>query len=379
MKIVLSRKGFDHKHGGMPSPILPDGTLLLMPTPSDTGTLTFHDLYYNKKSYFEIIRELKPKLAAKLRYSKCHMDPDLSRSIYETPSDWKPAFGQAGTAESHLNAQRISVGDIFLFFGWFKQTEYTPEGKLRFVPDAPDLHIIYGYLQIGEIIKNYSSIAKKYHWHPHAANDFIHKVNNTLYIPTKKLSLNNMQKGYGLLKYNPKLVLTKEGHPQYQWNLPSFFNQKDVTITYHNNVTNGFIPGNDYFLAASIGEEFVIHGTFDMTNWAHDLIKDKDYALKETKRRKGYLNEMIHLNYPDQDGNIYCRKNNKIIKMDSTTCNICKGLRGDYNTNCIECGWKDYNPDGSCSTCPVKDPSEEFKRVNWLIKKQLLPNKSDLE
>ena len=28
MKVVLSRKGFDSQYGGMPSPVLPDGTLL---------------------------------------------------------------------------------------------------------------------------------------------------------------------------------------------------------------------------------------------------------------------------------------------------------------------------------------------------------------
>ncbi|MBO4456467.1 MAG: hypothetical protein J5802_01965 [Butyrivibrio sp.] len=35
MKIILSRKGFDSTNGGCASPIMPDGTLLSMPIPSD--------------------------------------------------------------------------------------------------------------------------------------------------------------------------------------------------------------------------------------------------------------------------------------------------------------------------------------------------------
>ena len=35
MKVILSRKGFDSSNGGCPSPIMPDGTLLSMPIPSN--------------------------------------------------------------------------------------------------------------------------------------------------------------------------------------------------------------------------------------------------------------------------------------------------------------------------------------------------------
>ncbi len=33
MKVVLSRKGFDSANGGIPSPIMPDGTMLSLPIP----------------------------------------------------------------------------------------------------------------------------------------------------------------------------------------------------------------------------------------------------------------------------------------------------------------------------------------------------------
>ena len=46
MKVILSRKGFDSMNGSCPSPIMPDGTLLSMPIPSDDEA-NYDDLYYN--------------------------------------------------------------------------------------------------------------------------------------------------------------------------------------------------------------------------------------------------------------------------------------------------------------------------------------------
>lgn len=37
MKVILSRKGMDSEAGGIPSPILPDGTLLSLPIPDNTS------------------------------------------------------------------------------------------------------------------------------------------------------------------------------------------------------------------------------------------------------------------------------------------------------------------------------------------------------
>ena len=39
MKVIISRKGFDSGYGGMPSPILPDGTMISMPIPSPATRL----------------------------------------------------------------------------------------------------------------------------------------------------------------------------------------------------------------------------------------------------------------------------------------------------------------------------------------------------
>jgi hypothetical protein len=84
MKVILSRKGFDSKFGGMPSPIMPDNTLLSMPIPSLNGNNKYSDLQYGGISYETILKKLRPKKynAIHLKYKgKCHLDPDLRRDI----------------------------------------------------------------------------------------------------------------------------------------------------------------------------------------------------------------------------------------------------------------------------------------------------------
>ena len=43
MKVVLSRKGMDSRAGGIPSPILPDGTLLSLPIPNEKSGVPYND------------------------------------------------------------------------------------------------------------------------------------------------------------------------------------------------------------------------------------------------------------------------------------------------------------------------------------------------
>jgi hypothetical protein len=155
-KIILSRKGFDSKYGGRPSPILPDGTMLSLPIPDDDECTRYDDLFFEGVSYLNIIRDLG--------YSKkvvnCHLDPDLRYDVAIRNSAWRACFGQSGAAASHLKSNSIGVGDIFLFFGWFRKPEYDINRKLRYLKGAPDIHAIYGYLQVGEIEPSIEETAK---------------------------------------------------------------------------------------------------------------------------------------------------------------------------------------------------------------------------
>ena len=124
MKIILSRKGFDASAGGTPSPVMPDGTMLSMPIPDYYSSVSYDGIGYGERTYWDILTELCPK---KDFVQTCHFDPDLRKDVHlvKTPRNWKPIFGQIDVAERHLENQGVTVGDIFMFFGWFRKTEET--------------------------------------------------------------------------------------------------------------------------------------------------------------------------------------------------------------------------------------------------------------
>ncbi len=76
MKLILSRKGFDSGYGGMPSSILPDGTLLSMPIPTD-DKVEYKELEYKGQSYLNILKQLKPNFDK----ITCHLDPDIKKDV----------------------------------------------------------------------------------------------------------------------------------------------------------------------------------------------------------------------------------------------------------------------------------------------------------
>lgn len=267
MKIILSRKGFDSENGGIPNPILPDGTLLSLPIPSKTDETKFADLYYGDVNYYEIIQSLKPNTKIKESYT-CHLDPDIRRSVINRPNGWQPAFGQEGASLRHLQKQGVGVGDLFLFFGWFRQTELI-DGKLSYVKGAPDLHIIYGYLQVGSIIESPNDAPQWLNQHPHIKTDRWEQP-NAIYIASPSLTLCPELPGAGCLQYSDRLILTKQGCSRRVWALPDFF--RNIPITYNANSWQ-----EDCFVSAAKGQEFVFNANDEVIGWIKQLtdIKDK--------------------------------------------------------------------------------------------------------
>lgn len=265
MKLILSRKGFDSGYGGYPSPVLPDGTLLSMPIPGGSS-LKFSDIHYNGITYNSILEQLTGKKTHE--DSHCHLDPDIRPKVRLCEiNGWCPAFGQIDAAQTHLSNQEVGIGDIFLFFGWFKKTMYSSKGELCYEKGAPDIHIIYGYMQIGKIIKNEE--VHRFSWHPHGEKDFISRANNTLYLPSENLEINGskMKKpGYGTFSYSNKLVLTAEGMTRTRWRVPEWFN--DVSISYHTKRSHK----KGYFQSAYKGQEFVISDNTNNIAWVLSLI-----------------------------------------------------------------------------------------------------------
>ncbi|MCL2331250.1 MAG: hypothetical protein FWC61_01765 [Proteobacteria bacterium] len=259
-KIILSRKGFDSSAGGMPNPILPDGTLLSLPIPDKNSERKFSDIFYNGKTYEQIIKELNPAFDIEF----CHLDPDIRNDcINNCPVDWMPAFGQRAAALSHLKKFNVSVGDLFVFFGWFRQTELK-NGKLAFV--GSDKHIIYGFMEVGDMIKGTADIAQTCPWHPHSKGDVPNNLfstddNNWLFIPKDRR--------YGTLKYADKRVLTKNGMSRSKWDLPNFFKNAEFSSVCS--------PGwkDDYFQKTGQWQELVISNpSKEIIDWFENIISD---------------------------------------------------------------------------------------------------------
>lgn len=218
MKVILSRKGFDSSNGGIPSPIMPDGTLLSMPIPTDDDA-HYCNLCWRGTTYEEILRQISPKKS----FDRCHVDPDIRENRVPSINGWKPAFGQIGAAQGLLTNAGVEVGDLFLFFGWFRQVELAEKGY-RFMSrknedfyKGHDLQVIFGYMQIGQITTDQEEI-RKYYWHPHSSKLHTDHKNNTLYLPSEHLSFNSDLKGYGTLDFRKDRVLTMEGENRGTWN-----------------------------------------------------------------------------------------------------------------------------------------------------------------
>lgn len=265
MKIILSRKGFDSSNGKQANPILPDGTLLSLPIPDKFGNNTFDSLKWDNKSYYDIIKQLKPRTKLEPE-GFCHLDPDLRGEVKTRLSGWKPAFGQAGSALTHLRNNGVKEGDVFLFYGWFKETEEI-DGKFRYKRNARNIHVIYAYMQIGKIIERKAEAPNWLEDHPHIGDKKQREDGkNAIYLPSDRLSFIPDYDGCNVLSYRRDRVLTKEGMSRRYWDLPPFF--KDVPISCNPNSWKG-----DVFLSAAIGQEFVLDISNDeILDWLKCII-----------------------------------------------------------------------------------------------------------
>ena len=154
MKIILSRKGFDSSIGKVPSPIFPSGELRSLPIPDhdlqpSASRRSYNDIRAGYRSLAALVTDLTN--GAIPPDGGVHLDPDLVPDSVPRLPGWKPVFGQAGAAERHLQNEGVQAGDIFIFYGWFRQVA-EQAGIYRYVPDAPDLHVIFGWLQIEQRI-----------------------------------------------------------------------------------------------------------------------------------------------------------------------------------------------------------------------------------
>ena len=338
MKVILSRKGLDTSFGDNAGNLLlfnqdkSKAELIMLPiseldsyrTYSDTlnhwgldsgngdsykkymylfENFKFLEKYYPLRRWdnrlVEEEREINPE---NLWSSWCHPDPDIMP--HERPFG---TFGQVGPAQSHLENQKVGVNDLFIFFGLFNEgVDYYD--KVIYFNSKKQKHIMFGYLQIGEIIKtsdlNENQIKyydKKYnpyiglnpHWDynydpydsywptymPAPDNTVQPKYKlrkkhywidktNCIYVSRETCTFDENIKGFGMFEFDENLILTKQGESApTHWELPQEL--QGLKISYHNDNSQK----KDYFQSALRGQEFVIEECPQAEQWALNLIK----------------------------------------------------------------------------------------------------------
>jgi hypothetical protein len=185
------------------------------------------------------------------------------------------------TAQAHLANADVGVGDLFLFFGWFRQTEETETGY-RFVRGAPDLHVVFDWLQVPRVVRVEElglDIPTWAGYHPHFHQDS--EARNTVYVARDSLCLPGMTaepaRAGAFARYRDALCLTAPGHTRTGWRLPRWFFPDDgkPPLTYHGSRDRWTVAeGYTMLRSAPRGQEFVLDVDHypEAIGWAYDLI-----------------------------------------------------------------------------------------------------------
>jgi hypothetical protein len=277
MRIVLSRKGVDSGSGRIASPILGDW-LISLPIPG-ASQITYGDLRFRDISIATLARDLSH---GRLRSSsQAHLDPDLRQAMYPRKPGWRPIFGQGEKrSKAHLQSHGVTVGDLFLFYGWFREVELRKDGRYHYKEHCHDMHVIFGWLQVGAVVSCDDPRLSRIKWaryHPHFRSHY-----GTAYIANQKLQLGGQMHGTRggghFAHYHDCLRLSEPDQPSRRlWRLPRWFYPRDgcFPITYHPKKSAFHRQGTYCYLkSAARGQEFVLNTSEypEAMSWARRLI-----------------------------------------------------------------------------------------------------------
>lgn len=79
MRIILSRKGFDSGAGGVPSPILPDGSMCSLPIPRTDKQRRFGQIMWQGRPLSQVVEDLTKRRVRAT--TPVHLDPDLRQDV----------------------------------------------------------------------------------------------------------------------------------------------------------------------------------------------------------------------------------------------------------------------------------------------------------
>jgi hypothetical protein len=281
-KIVFSRKAWDSKAGRKPNPII-DGHFVPLPIPKNNhrgGNVPLNHIYW----------PLRPPISLDIllgwQDGDFHPDPWLYPGMLKKQvGDWLPAQGHTGGSPSHqhLLNQKITEGDVMLFYGWFRNAKFE-QGRLTFEKQAPDLHVIFGYLQIGKIFEtnDFQELKRRLPGlcsHPHLKNT---KGADVLYVAKRFLEIPGLPAraipGGGLFpQFNSRLVLTdrKGGNTKRSvWRLPGWASSNPQVLPEMTYLKKWNREYPDITTRnRGQGQEFVLKPTAEIRRWLVSLFK----------------------------------------------------------------------------------------------------------
>jgi hypothetical protein len=282
MKIILSRKGIDSSvsSGKSPSPILPDGRMISLPICDKNSSVSYGDIRWQEYNLGVLVEELTGgRIPA---WFNAHLDPDINCDSLPRCPGWMPIFGQTAAAQGHLRNCGIGHGDVFLFWGLFRDTVFD-SGKLKWNKKSRLRHVLWGWLQIDDVLSVDACDQPKYKWaeyHPHFQRS--RDPSNTVYIARKKLAIPGVTKGIAgagvFSKFSKQLQLTAAtAETPCLWELPQWFFPRDgkCPLTYHSNMMRWHKKRTTVQLdTVSRGQEFVLNTREypEAIEWLHDIL-----------------------------------------------------------------------------------------------------------
>lgn len=81
------------------------------------------------------------------------------------------------------------------------------------------------------------------------------------------------------------------------------------------------------------------------------------------------MKEVIHQNYYDNDGKIYCKKYHRVMEQNINKCSKCEYCFGSLQGDGVECLWEDVISQPIIS---ISNPQSEYLRVSKLIDKGII-------
>jgi hypothetical protein len=249
----------DSENGRIPSPIIND-RFVMLPISKADAPITYSQIRACGYDLGKIAGDLSGQRVAPGQTA--HLDPDLDSKSLPREARWRETFGQADKSASHLLANGVTVGDLFLFFGWYRKADHVG-GVFRYLPE-PGFHAFFGWLQVGCVVDCSDFNGEDFKWaktHPHFFGTF-----GKAFVAARELKIGERktgQPGAGVFGWDPALRLTMPGQDKRSvWKMPEWFFPHDGTfpMTYHGTAAR-YTKHAEFIEVRTVakGQEFVIH------------------------------------------------------------------------------------------------------------------------